>query len=839
MNQVPGINTNSTTAPTPQPGPGRVVRLLASPSPETNAALPMPVVYAIGASAVSTGEPATMQGNAAHHPASATASKPFYRHVPPGLSLLGQAAYSGDLEQVHALIRQGCDVNVRETRAGDSDTPLVAAAGNGHAGIVKALLKAGADVNLKNSDFSDTALIRAAERGDREVVTLLLQQAGIRIDETGRRGQTAFYCAVVNGHAAIADILFDKSVVTSKVRNQLMLAACRDGRLAIVELLHRRSGIGLAYLDTDYCLHLAAYKGHAEVVAYLLKAGMDANRVDSRGVTPLQNACRSGNVLVVAMLMAHSAVDSSAATSILTPTPLYIAADEGHLALLDYLLQAGVNPNLKDIRSGRTALMAAASKGRVDIMGLLLACPTLKIDLVCHVGCNALQLAMFNNMRDAVACLLKAGAKIALPTVHDYSKSLLRWAIERKDCDMVRLLLARYAAGFGQALLRCDAAMAHAVQVKCADIVECLLDAGLAESAPRPLVSLIDQILTREGHAAASAAVFEAQACRASAMAAGMAAEAPIKDNALVYGLEHYVPAIVIADLQLGCKPAASLWLAAAAAASPALAAPLQTFNALLAPIVARRLSVGSFRESLLRHLHGQGLSMAVALPLADCVSACDQGLALLASAGQTVNAQQKAMYYAAALSALKPQALGTAAARIYASSGVSAKGAERLALAAQGQFNAIHNLAGQASALLGEEMLEQIMPACMKHTDGRYQVDVAGLAAALVASGLMRPFAHVIAERWNVSVKSLMATAVAIPPGATFFQVTQILDDAMHRLGQSHFAASLLAALREASLLTQLRQMTSTAQTDEALPMLFQIQADQLRQYAEQLQQG
>jgi hypothetical protein len=48
-----------------------------------------------------------------------------------------------------------------------------------------------------------------------------------------------------------------------------------------------------------------------------------------------------------------------------------------------------------------------------------------------------------------------------------------------------------------------------------------------------------------------------------------------------------------------------------------------------------------------------------------------------------------------------------------------------------------------------------------------------------------------------------------------------------------------LLADLREASLLTALRQMTSSAPTDEALPMLFQIQADQLRQFAEQLQQG
>ena len=150
-----------------------------------------------------------------------------------------------------------------------------------------------------------------------------------------------------------------------------------------------------------------------------------------------------------------------------------------------------------------------------------------------------------------------------------------------------------------------------------------------------------------------------------------------------------------------------------------------------------------------------------------------------------------------------------------------------------------MHRLAGQVSALLGEQMLEQITPACIKHSDGRYQVDVAGLTAALVASGLMRPFAHALAQRWNAAVVSLMAGPVTIPPGAGFAQVAQILNDRLLRLKQSHFAAGVLAALREASLLTELRDMTSTAPTDEALPMLFQIQADQLRQFAEQLQQG
>ena len=399
---------------------------------------------------------------------------------------------------------------------------------------------------------------------------------------------------------------------------------------------------------------------------------------------------------------------------------------------------------------------------------------------------------------------------------------------------MVRLVLAQCAAGSGHGKV-CGAAMTHAVRIKCAGIVECLLDAGLAGSESCHLVSLIHQASPRQGHTAAIDAVSKAEASRASVVAAGMAAPAQSNFDVMIYGLENYVPAIAIADLQLGCKRAPDLWTPTASA----LAAPLLAFNELFAPIVARILVPISPRESLLLHLHRKGMLMAVALPLAERIGACEQGLALLASAGQPVNAQQKAMYNAAALSALKPQEQGEIAARIYASSGISAKGAERLALAAQGQFDAVHKLASQASAMLGEQMLEQIIPACMKHTDGRYQVDVTGLAAALVASGLMRPFAQALAERWNAAVESLMAGPVTIPPGANFIQVAKILDDALRRLGQTHFGASLQVALRDASLLAELRQMTSTAPTDEALPMLFQIQADQLRQFAEQLQQG
>ena len=836
MHQVPGILPTITAAATPQPGPGQEGHPQPNPLPGPGAVPPVPTVHSTGASTESAGALTAMQAAIDRSPAPLTASKPYYRHVPRGLSPLGRAAYTGDLEQVRTLILQGCEVNVRETGEAHTYTPLVAAAENGHLAIIEALLAAGADVNLKNGDVGGTALMCAAARGHESVVPLLLQQAGIRRDDTRYPGDTAFDLAAIHGHAAIAEMLFDAQLLAPKRRNELMASACSRGVLPIVELLHRLCGIDLTNPDADVYLHTAAAAGQANVVAYLLGAGMDHGKKDRNGMTALQHACMNGSVAVFARLLEHAKVPYAAATAGLTLPPLSIAAGEGHLPLLDYLLNAGADPNVRDARTGRTALMAAAHRGRIDILRLLLACPRLQIDLVCNAGCTALELARGADHRDAAMALLGAGAKVVLSSEIPYFRSLLSWAIERRDGEMVRLILERHAAGSGQADAPCDDAVAHAVQLKCADIVECLVDAGLAGPATHALVGTIVPESAIMTHASALSMVFNPDMWEAAPPVAGRPVGARIKLAAFFGSLETYVPMIAIGDLLLSCKPAPGPWPAAA----PVQTAPLQAFDGLLPRLPAAARRVVDLHEIVMLHLHGRGMLVAVALPLADCAKGgYGPGVDLLAGAGKAVNPHQKAMYDAAALSTLKPQEQGEIAARIYASAGISAKGVRRLALAAQGQFHAIHALAGQVSAMLGEQMLEQIMPACLKHTNGLYQVDVAGLAAELVETGLMRPFAQALAARWNIAVASLMAGPVTIPPGAGFAQVAQVLNDGLRRLGATHFATGMLAALREASLLTELRQMTSTVPTDEALPMLFQIQADQLKQFAEQLQQG
>ena len=71
---------------------------------------------------------------------------------------------------MHLLLQAGANVNVANV---NGQTPLMAAARNGHIGAVRLLLEAGADVNAANAK-GQTALMGAAQSGHIEAVRLLL-----------------------------------------------------------------------------------------------------------------------------------------------------------------------------------------------------------------------------------------------------------------------------------------------------------------------------------------------------------------------------------------------------------------------------------------------------------------------------------------------------------------------------------------------------------------------------------------------------------------------------------------------------------------------------------------
>ena len=135
-------------------------------------------------------------------------------------------------------------------------TPLHAACWNTHVECCKILLSSEAEINLKDRDgctslhkvrFCDYILIfksflthtQAAWKGNKDIVTLLIQ-AGAMIDEEDANGATPLHYASVQGHEAIVSLLLSRGAKVQHCDKKAISAiqrATTSGRLEVVKIL--------------------------------------------------------------------------------------------------------------------------------------------------------------------------------------------------------------------------------------------------------------------------------------------------------------------------------------------------------------------------------------------------------------------------------------------------------------------------------------------------------------------------------------------------------------------------------------------------------------------------
>lgn len=109
-------------------------------------------------------------------------------------------------------------------------------------------------------------------------------------------------------------------------------------------------------------LHCASMFGVVEVVRALIGiGGVDINRVDDTGSTPLIWAARNGHEQVVELLLGQGGIDPNKPDHY-RQTPISHAAENGHAAVVELLLRRqDVHPSRQDIW-GQTALSYASRR---------------------------------------------------------------------------------------------------------------------------------------------------------------------------------------------------------------------------------------------------------------------------------------------------------------------------------------------------------------------------------------------------------------------------------------------------------------------------------------------
>lgn len=240
----------------------------------------------------------------------------------------------------------------------------------------------------------DQELLEAARNGNVTVVEKILGQRAKRSGPLAslRRGPganvqdasgySALHHAALNGHKEVVKLLLQyeasTNVVDAKGSSPLHLAAWA-GDAEIVRLILTQGPsvpkVNLTTKDNETALHCAAQYGHTEVVAQLLQYGCDPSIRNSRGESALDLAAQYGRLETVQLLVSTYPelivpLRNSSSSVIFPHTPLHLASRNGHRAVVEVLLAAGVDVNTRT--SAGTAMHEAALCGKMEVVRALL-----------------------------------------------------------------------------------------------------------------------------------------------------------------------------------------------------------------------------------------------------------------------------------------------------------------------------------------------------------------------------------------------------------------------------------------------------------------------------------
>lgn len=275
------------------------------------------------------------------------------------------------------------------------------------------------------SEASD-GFIRACYDGNFEGVSRILSMREWNKEDVneGNVLGTPLGVAAQKGHSDIVKYLLDHGADPNIKDND------GDTPLIIVAKTHDWAFDTVAKpYDSDYGKYL-----QSEIVKLLLSKGADVDAQDEAGLTALSWAIDRHNFSIEEILIKAGAnYDSETQTEILIS-----ACDQGDLKTVSKMISDGADINKHSKRDGETALMRAASRGRNEIVKLLLSNGA-EIDAQAEDGSTALISAVEGRggRTATVQILVEAGADIYLARQPNLLERSQAQVIDSSDGDDV------------------------------------------------------------------------------------------------------------------------------------------------------------------------------------------------------------------------------------------------------------------------------------------------------------------------------------------------------------------------------------------------------------------
>ena len=277
-----------------------------------------------------------------------------------GQTALHFAAVGSHLDMIRLLVKKGADVNARDA---NGTSPLDHAVWRGYLDATAVLLANGARLNEIQTKTGATPISEAAYRGQTRIGRYLLQ-----FGPNLKLAYTPLENAIRKGNTDSVTLLEAQATEqeTPEFLGKMMSAAVQKDESVIVESLFRRGADANDPLPSGATpLDAAASAGALKVVRALLNHGADPNRADRNGISPLEDASFRRFDAIAEILLDHGAlvnqVNSGSGT-----TALYAAASFGKDDVVRLLLQRGADVNLcGNVR--KTAYAAALENGYSEI----------------------------------------------------------------------------------------------------------------------------------------------------------------------------------------------------------------------------------------------------------------------------------------------------------------------------------------------------------------------------------------------------------------------------------------------------------------------------------------
>ncbi|KAI9475815.1 MAG: hypothetical protein EXX96DRAFT_574771 [Benjaminiella poitrasii] len=223
-------------------------------------------------------------------------------------------------------------------------------------------------------DIMERSCLHVAAMNGRLDLLEICTEHGTRVDSTDAYGRTALHYATMNGFGDCVSFLLTCQTTNIEHRDHdgfsPLIYAIMNGHTPCVEILIQANANIEPRHDGDHIpLSLACHFGHTDIALMLYNHGAK-NLPNAESLYPLHLAARQGHA-ELCQVLAQKSEEIDKPDKYNSWTPVFWAANDGHVECVRILIKAGCKVNAKD-EKGKTALYYAAWEGHMDCVQLLL-----------------------------------------------------------------------------------------------------------------------------------------------------------------------------------------------------------------------------------------------------------------------------------------------------------------------------------------------------------------------------------------------------------------------------------------------------------------------------------